>query len=72
MKLIKIQKNYVVFKSFYDSIKDKLEVHFHKVKKGDTLQAIARKHHTTVDKLCKLNRIGKTIRLRPGQILKYN
>ena len=47
-------------------------VHFHKVKKGDTLQAIARKHHTTVDKLCKLNRIGKTIRLRPGQILKYN
>ena len=47
-------------------------VHFHKVKKGDTLQAIARKHHTTVDKLCKLNRIGKSIRLRPGQILKYN
>ena len=47
-------------------------VHFHKVKMGDTLQAIARKHHTTVDKLCKLNRIGKTIRLRPGQILKYN
>ena len=47
-------------------------VHFHKVKKGDTLQAIARKHHTTIDKLCKLNRIGKTIRLRPGQILKYN
>ena len=47
-------------------------VHFHKVKKGDTLQAIARKHHTTVAKLCKLNRIGKSIRLRPGQILKYN
>ena len=47
-------------------------VHFHKVKKGDTLQAIARKCHTTVDKLCKLNHIGKNIRLRPGQILKYN
>ncbi len=47
-------------------------VHFHKVKKGDTLQAIARKHHTTVAKLCQLNRIGKNIRLRPGQILKYN
>ena len=40
-------------------------VHFHKVKKGDTLQAIARKCHTTVDKLCKLNHIGKNIRLRP-------
>jgi len=47
-------------------------VHFHKVKKGDTLQAIARKCHTTVDRLCKLNHIGKKIRLRPGQILKYN
>ena len=47
-------------------------VHFHKVKKGDTLQAIARKCHTTVDKLCKLNHIGKSIRLKPGQILKYN
>ena len=47
-------------------------VHFHKVKKGDTLQAIARKCHTTVDKLCKLNHIGRNIRLRPGQILKYN
>jgi hypothetical protein len=26
----------------------------------------------TVDSLCKLNRIGKSIRLMPGQILKYN
>ena len=48
------------------------EVHFHKVKKGETLQAIARKRHTTVDNLCKLNRIGRNIRLMPGQILKYN
>ena len=48
------------------------EVHFHKVKKGETLQAIARKCHTTVDNLCKLNRIGRNIRLMPGQILKYN
>ena len=48
------------------------EVHFHKVKKGETLQSIARKCHTTVDKLCKLNRIGKKILLMPGQILKYN
>ena len=48
------------------------EVHLHKVKKGETLQAIARKCHTTVDALCKLNRIGRNIRLMPGQILKYN
>ena len=48
------------------------ETHFHKVKKGETLQAVARKCHTTVESLCKLNRIGKNIRLMPGQILKYN
>ena len=48
------------------------EVHFHKVKKGETLQSIARKRNMTIDALCKLNRIGKNIRLMPGQILKYN
>jgi murein DD-endopeptidase MepM/ murein hydrolase activator NlpD len=48
------------------------EVHFHKVKKGETLQSIARKRHMSIDALCKLNRIGKNIRLMPGQILKYN
>ena len=45
---------------------------FHKVKKGETLSSIARKRGTTVAAICKLNRIGKNIRLRPGQILKYN
>ena len=48
------------------------DVHFHKVKKGETLQAIARKRGMMVDALCKLNHIGKNIRLMPGQILKYN
>ena len=48
------------------------ETHFHKVKKGETLQSIAKKRGMTVDALCKLNRIGKNIRLMPGQILKYN
>ncbi len=47
-------------------------VHFHKVKKGETLSSIAKKHGTTVDALCNLNRIGKRSRLMPGQILKYN
>jgi murein DD-endopeptidase MepM/ murein hydrolase activator NlpD len=45
---------------------------YHKVRRGETLAAIARKHHTSVSALCKLNRIGKNVRLRPGQILKYN
>ena len=47
-------------------------VKFHTVKSGETLSSIARKRHTTVNAICKLNRIGKNIRLMPGQILKYN
>jgi murein DD-endopeptidase MepM/ murein hydrolase activator NlpD len=46
--------------------------HLHKVKKGETLYSIARKRHTTVDAICKLNRISKNTRLKMGQILKYN
>jgi len=46
--------------------------HLHKVQKGETLYSIARKRHTTVDAICKLNRISKNTRLKMGQILKYN
>ncbi|MBQ8462865.1 MAG: peptidoglycan DD-metalloendopeptidase family protein [Prevotella sp.] len=46
-------------------------VRYHKVKRGETLSAIARKHHTSVSALCSLNRIGKNVKLKPGQILKY-
>ena len=45
---------------------------FHKVRRGETLSSIARKRNTTVNAICKLNHISKNIRLRPGQILKYN
>lgn len=47
-------------------------VRYHKVRKGETLYSIARKHGTTVSALCKLNRISKNVRLRTGQILKYS
>ena len=43
----------------------------HKVKSGESLSSIAKKHHTTVKKLCKLNRISEKTVLRPGQILRY-
>lgn len=45
---------------------------FHKVKKGETLAVIARKRHVTVAQLCRLNRMNKKTRLRPGQLLKYS
>ena len=46
-------------------------VRYHKVKSGETLSSIARKHHTTINALCSLNRINKSVKLRVGQILKY-
>ena len=43
---------------------------FHVVKKGETLSAIARKHHTTVKRLCQLNGIKSTTTLRVGRKLR--
>lgn len=48
------------------------QISYHKVKKGETLSSIARRRGVTVDKICKLNHISKTMRLRPGQILRYS
>jgi len=44
----------------------------HKVRRGETLSTIARKHHTTVAKLCRANGISTRTKLRIGQILKYS
>lgn len=43
---------------------------YYKVKKGDTLGKIAARQGTTVDRLCKLNRITRKSILRPGQVLR--
>lgn len=48
------------------------QVQYHKVAKGETIDAIAKKRGVTIDKICKLNHISKTKRLRPGQILRYS
>lgn len=43
---------------------------YYTVKQGDTLYAIAKKYHTTVDKLCKLNKIKETTILQIGRKLR--
>ncbi len=40
---------------------------YYRVKQGDTLSAIARRYHTTVSKLCQLNKIKETSILSIGQ-----
>jgi murein DD-endopeptidase MepM/ murein hydrolase activator NlpD len=49
----------------------KAPVRFHKVEAGETLYSIARKRGVTVEELCKANHIGKNMRVRTGQLLKY-
>ncbi len=46
--------------------------HIHKVRSGESLYTIAKKHNTTIEKLCKLNGISRRTILRPGQILRYS
>lgn len=43
---------------------------YHKVKKGENLGVIARKYHTTVSKIQKLNKMGSSDFLREGQKLR--
>lgn len=66
-KLIRKQRNdgHDHSEGHYTEIKRTVKVH--KVKQGDTLSAIARKHKTTVSKLCKLNHIRPNGILRLGQ-----
>lgn len=42
------------------------------VRKGDSLSRIAARHHTTVNKLCRLNGLKSSAKIRPGQKLKVS
>lgn len=46
------------------------QVTYHRIRKGDTLGAIARKNGTTVSKICKLNNITAKSILREGKSLR--
>lgn len=65
---ISIDKNSFSYVKDYSKYKGKS--HYYKVRKGDTLGKIAQRQATTVNKLCKLNKISKTSILRPGQRLR--
>lgn len=50
-----------------EEVKQLQQAQYHKVKSGDTLSAIARRYHTSVSALCRLNRIKETTILQIGQ-----
>lgn len=48
------------------------DMRYHKVAVGETLTSIAKRRGTTVEQLCKLNRITRDVKVRPGQMLRYS
>lgn len=48
------------------------EVRYHKVRSGDTLSKISKRHGVSIDRLCRLNNIGRKTILRIGQLIRYS
>jgi len=46
------------------------DIQYYKVRKGDSLARIAKRTGTSIDNLCKLNRISRRTTLRIGQVLR--
>jgi murein DD-endopeptidase MepM/ murein hydrolase activator NlpD len=66
-----VTDDYYVFTKKTHHQKTTTGMYVHKVRKGESLSSIARKHGTTVAALCQLNHVGRNTRLVSGQILKY-
>jgi membrane-bound lytic murein transglycosylase D len=44
----------------------------HRVRRGQTLSHIAKQHRVSVESLRRANRLGKSARIRTGQVLKIS
>ena len=66
-----VTDDYYVFTKKTHPQKTTTGMYVHKVRKGESLSSIARKHGTTVAALCQLNHVNRNTRLVSGQILKY-
>lgn len=53
-------------------IKEARKVHYHKIRRGDTLSGISRRYGVSVNKICSLNRMKKTSILRVGQRIRIH
>ena len=56
----------------FSYIKEARKVYYHKVRRGDTLSEISRKHGVSMSKICSLNGIRKNSVLRIGQRLRIH
>jgi murein DD-endopeptidase MepM/ murein hydrolase activator NlpD len=62
----------VISPETFTYVKEARKIHFHKVRRGDTLSGISRRYGVPINKLCSLNRIKKTSVLRVGQRIRIN
>ena len=68
---LKNEQEYVIgIKAMKQKKAEQAQAQWYKVKSGDTLSGIAKKYHTTVKKLCQLNKIKETSLLQIGQKLR--
>ncbi len=58
------------FKEFNDYLHSPIK--YYKIRQGDNLGKIAKKYHTTVSRLCKLNKIKSTTILRVGRKIRVS
>lgn len=68
---LRYDDNYLLTKKgtypHHQELKQLQQAQYHKVRQGDTLSAIAKRYHTKVSTLCRLNGIKETSILRIGQ-----
>lgn len=66
-----VDEDYVITKKgtfkHNEEVKQLKQAQYHKVRQGDTLSGIAKRYHTSVRTLCRLNKIKETSILRLGQ-----
>ena len=59
-------------KTHFNYLLEARAIKYHTIRKGDTLGAIAKRHGTTVSKLCKLNKMKSTTSLKIGRKIRYS
>ncbi len=62
----------VVTAETFSYIKEVRKVHYYKVRRGDTLSGISKRHGVPISKICSLNGIRKNSTLRVGQRLRVH
>jgi murein DD-endopeptidase MepM/ murein hydrolase activator NlpD len=64
--------HYVIQPKSFNLYSESKKARYHTVKKGDTLSGIAKRYGTSVNKICKLNKISSKTIIKPGKKLRVS